>query len=223
MAALALRLVLHAFLFLIRGAPPTTRLSLQTPAHIPILSSLPPSLTNTSSPFLPLPSDTHTHTHISTKTTEPTNRRPLFVSFLAPKSKSNSKQVVARALASGDSGEASCNEDDRKTVQETACGRKSHRVLAAVTPCLQVPAVHPSYTFTSFFVEAIADIVFDWNGHGRNISFSPPDYSWTGTLTQPTTQRRQSTTQQPTSNNNTHRRQPYQPDQHSHMTLPFQL
>jgi hypothetical protein len=42
-----------------------------------------------------------------------------------------------------------CNRDTRKGSCETACGRKSNGILAAVTPCLQIAAVRPMYAAES--------------------------------------------------------------------------
>ena len=51
--------------------------------------------------------------------------------------------LCKRALAPGDPGQVSCRTDGRKSVEETARGRRKHGILAAVTPCLQVAVVRP--------------------------------------------------------------------------------
>ena len=42
-----------------------------------------------------------------------------------------------------------CNKDDRKGALETACGRKTAGVLAAVSPCLQIMAIRPMFASES--------------------------------------------------------------------------
>ena len=43
----------------------------------------------------------------------------------------------------------SCNKDSRKGVSETVCGRNTHGILAAVTPCLQIVAIRSMHASES--------------------------------------------------------------------------
>ena len=56
---------------------------------------------------------------------------------------------LLRKRTSGEPNDGTCGRDDRKSVAETFCARKSAGILAAVRPCLQIASVAPMFSSES--------------------------------------------------------------------------